>query len=172
MSATLRWIRADLRARGGQALAVVAVVAGVVIALLLSAALQQGATNPWQGLFAASRGAQIWLRVAPGSDVGALHSRVSGVTAVAGPYRAAAATVAQGKVRQPVELRAMGARLPAIGTPLIESGHWLTGAQPGGVVLESSFAQALHATDGSVLTIDNLDGFAKARASTPTRRRD
>jgi putative ABC transport system permease protein len=161
--ATLRWIRADLRARGGQALAVVAVVAGVVIALLLSAALLQGATNPWQGLFAASKGAQIWLRVAPGSDVGALRSRVPGVTAVAGPYRAAAATVAQGKVRQPVELRAMNARLPAIGRPLIEAGHWLTGAQPGGVVLESSFAQALHATDGSVLSLHNLDGFAVAR---------
>jgi putative ABC transport system permease protein len=163
VSATLRWIRADLRARRGQALAVVAVVAGVVIALLLSAALLQGATNPWQGLFSATRGAQIWLRLAPGSDVGGLRSRVQGVTAVAGPYRAAAATVVQDKVKQPVELRGMGQRLPAIGRPLIESGRWLTQAQPGGVVLESSFAQALHATDGSMLDLDNTEGLPVAR---------
>src|ERR1700729_3305969 len=71
VSATLRWIGVDLRARRGQALTVVAVVAGVVIALLLSAALLQGATNPWQGLFSASNGAQIWLRLAPGSDIDA-----------------------------------------------------------------------------------------------------
>jgi putative ABC transport system permease protein len=163
VSATLRWIRADLRARRGQALAVVAVVAGVVIALLLSAALLQGATNPWQGLFSATRGAQIWLRLAPGSDVGALRSRVQGVTAIAGPYRAAAATVVQDKVKQPVELRGMGQRLPAIGRPLIESGRWLTRAQPGGVVLESSFAQALHATDGSMLDLDNTEGLPVGR---------
>jgi putative ABC transport system permease protein len=149
VSATLRWIGADLRARRGQALTVVAVVSGVVIALLLSAALLQGATNPWQGLFSATKSAQIWLRLTPGSDIRVLRSQVQGVTAVAGPYRAAAATVVQDKAKQPVELRQMGRGLPAIGRPLIESGRWLTPARPGGVVLESSFAQALHATEGS-----------------------
>jgi putative ABC transport system permease protein len=165
VQATLRWIRADLRARPGQALAVGLVVAGVVTALLLSAALLQGATNPWQGLFAATRGAQIWLRLAPGSDVAALRSRVQGVTAVAGPYRAAAATVLQDKVKQPVELRQMTPQRPAIGRPLLEAGHWLTGAQPDGVVLESSFAQALHAADGSILDLHNLDGIEVARVA-------
>ena len=125
MQATIRWIRADLRSRRGQAITVVLVVAGVVTALLLSAALLQGATNPWQGLFAATRGAQIWLRLAPGSDVAALGSRVHGITGVAGPYQAAAATVMQDKVPQPVEMRAMSPRLPEIGQPLIEpGGRW------------------------------------------------
>jgi putative ABC transport system permease protein len=156
--ATLRWIRADLRARRGQAVTVVLVVAGVVAALLLSAALLEGATNPWQGLFSATKGAQIWLRMAPTSHVATLPARVHGVTAMAGPYRAAAATVVEGNQKQPVELRAMSSRLPSIGTPLITSGRWLTAAQPHGVVLESSFAQALHASDGSVLHLDNLDG--------------
>jgi putative ABC transport system permease protein len=163
VQATLRWIRADLRARSGQALAVVCVVAGVVLALLLSAALLQGATNPWQGLFTATKGAQIWLHLAPGSNVEVLRSRVPGVTAVAGPYRAAAASVVQDKTRQPAEVRAMGPQPPTIGRPLITSGHWLTQARPGGVVLESSFAQALHVTDGSRLTLDNLDGIAAAK---------
>jgi putative ABC transport system permease protein len=159
----LKWIRADLRARSGQALTVVVVVAGVVTALLLSAALLEGATNPWQGLFAATRGAQIWLRLAPGSDVGLLKSRVQGVTAVAGPYRAAGATVVQDHAEQPAELRAMNPRLPAIGTPLIVSGRWLTRAQPSGVVLESTFAQALHVRVGSLLSLDDVDGFAVGR---------
>ncbi|HEY3979654.1 MAG TPA: FtsX-like permease family protein [Streptosporangiaceae bacterium] len=163
MRASLRWIRADLRARPGQALAALLVVAGVVIALLLSAALLQGATNPWQGLFTASRGAQIWLRLGPGTDVAALRSRVGGISGVAGPYPSVAATVARGRSREPAELRAMGTRLPAIGRPLLTRGRWLTRARPGGVVLESSFAQALHVADGSTLTLDNLDGLAAAR---------
>jgi putative ABC transport system permease protein len=163
VQATVRWIRADLRARRGQAIAVVAVVAGVVTALLLSAALLQGATNPWQGLFSATRGAQIWLRLAPGTDTGALGSAVHGVTAVAGPYQAASATVVRDDAKQPAELRAMTPRLPAIGRPLLESGRWLSPDRPGGVVLESSYAQALHAGVGSTLDLDNLDGIAVAR---------
>jgi putative ABC transport system permease protein len=169
MQATIRWIRADLYSRRGQAVTVVLVVAGVVTALLLSAALLQGATNPWQGLFAATRGAQIWLRLAPGSltpgsDVRTLGSRVHGITGIAGPYRATAATVTLDKVPQPVELRAMSPRLPAIGQPLIEpGGRWLAAGRPNGVVLESSFAQALHVTVGSVLSLDNLDGIAVDR---------
>ena len=164
MQATIRWIRADLYSRRGQAITVVLVVAGVVTALLLSAALLQGATNPWQGLFAATRGAQIWLRLDPGSDVGPLRQRVHGITGMAGPYPAAAAEVVRDKVPQPVELRAMRPRLPAIGQPLIEpGGRWLAAGDPDGVVLESSFAQALHASVGSVISLDNLDGIAVDR---------
>src|SRR5580700_10555363 len=101
MQATIRWIRADLDSRRGQAVTVVLVVAGVVTALLLSAALLQGATNPWQGLFGATRGAQIWLRLAPGTNVAALGARVPGITGTAGPYRAAAATVPLDNAPQP-----------------------------------------------------------------------
>src|ERR1700760_2364723 len=127
--------------RRGQAITVIMVVAGVVTALLLSAALLEGATNPWQGLFSATRGAQIWLRLAPDSHAAALRTKVAGVTGEAGPYRAAAATtVDRAGAKQPVELRAMSQRLPAIGQPLIEQGHWLTSTLPTGVVLESTFA--------------------------------
>ena len=51
MRGTLRWARADLRARRGQALLTVGVVAGVVAALFLATALLQGAFNPWQQQF-------------------------------------------------------------------------------------------------------------------------
>jgi len=61
MRGTLRWARADLRARRGQALTTIAVVAGVVSALFLAIMLLQGAVNPWQQLFARTRGADALI---------------------------------------------------------------------------------------------------------------
>jgi putative ABC transport system permease protein len=155
-----RWIRADLRASTPRALAMVGVVAGVVTALMLSAGLLQGATNPWQGLFNATRGAQIWLHLSPGTSVARLRSQVGGIQAVAGPYQATAATVVQGSQRTRVELRATPS-LPQVGRPLLVSGRWLTPRSPRGVVLESTFAQAIHASDGDKLVLDNVDETAR-----------
>jgi putative ABC transport system permease protein len=155
--AAARWISADIRARPGQALAAVAVVAGVVTALLLSATLLEGATNPWRGLFAQTRGAQIWLHLEPGTQVRPL-ARLNGVSNVAGPYRAAPATLVLGALKAPTELRAMGTTMPAVGRLLVHSGHWLSRSAPSGVVLEASFAQALHAGTGTQLVLEGLDG--------------
>ena len=157
MRAALRWIGADLRARRGQALAMVLAVAGVVAALLLSATLLEGATDPWRALFAQTRGADIWLRLSPATNVAPL-SRLDGVTEVAGPYRATAATLVRGPLTAPVQLWAMGPVPPTVGRPLIRGGRWLTSAQPSGVVLEASFAQAVRARVGSALVIEGLDG--------------
>jgi putative ABC transport system permease protein len=155
--AALRWIRSDVRARAAQAVVAVLVVAGVVTALLLSATLLEGATNPWRGLFAQTHGAQIWLRLAPGTDVAPL-ARISGVIAVAGPYATAAATLVQGPAQAPVQLRAMTPAMPSVGRPLVRQGVWLRASDPSGVVLEASFAQAVRAVAGTRLVIDGLDG--------------
>src|SRR5215472_7916093 len=125
MRAMARWIRADLRASKARAVVIVGVVAGVVLALLLSAGLLQGATNPWQGLFTATRGAQIWLHLAPGTDVSPLRQQLTGIEAVAGPYSSTAASVVQRGERTRVELRAMTPALPTVGKPLLVSGGWL-----------------------------------------------
>jgi putative ABC transport system permease protein len=154
--AAIRWIRADLRGRWGQALAAVSVVGGVVAALLLSATLLAAATDPWQALFAQTRGAQVWLRLTAGTPVRGL-ARLPGVTGVAGPYRTAAATLVQGAVKAPVELRATSV-MPAIGRLLVRQGCWLAASAPSGVVLESSLARALRARPGQDLVIDGLDG--------------
>jgi putative ABC transport system permease protein len=155
--AATRWIRADLRARWGQALVVTAVVAGVVTALLLSATVLEGATNPWRGLFAQTGGAQIWLRLAPRTDVRQL-ALIGGVTAVTPPSPAPAATLLQGPLQSPVELRAMTPAMPQVGRLLVRQGSWLSRKAPGGVVLEASFAQAVHAAVGTSLVIDGIDG--------------
>ena len=136
---------------------VIAVIAGVVTALLLSATVLEGATNPWRGLFAQTDGAQVWLRLAPRTDVRQLAG-ISGVTAVTPPYAATAATLVQGPLQSPVELRAMTPVMPQLGRLLVRQGSWLDPAVPDGVVLEASFAQAVHAAVGASLVIDGIDG--------------
>jgi putative ABC transport system permease protein len=134
-----------------------AVVAGVVAALLLSATLLEGATNPWRALFAQTKGADVWLRLTPGTPTHSVRT-LNGVTGVAGPYQATAATLAHGPVQAPVQLWAMRQVPPAIGRPLLREGRWLTPSKPSGVVLETSFAQALHLAPGATFHIEGLDG--------------
>lgn len=129
----------------------------MVTALLLSATVLEGATNPWRGLFAQTDGAQVWLRLAPRTDVRQLAG-ISGVTAVTPPYAATAATLVQGPLQSPVELRAMTPVMPQLGRLLVRQGSWLDPAVPDGVVLEASFAQAVHAAVGDSLVIDGIDG--------------
>ncbi|HXW44251.1 MAG TPA: FtsX-like permease family protein [Streptosporangiaceae bacterium] len=160
----VRWIRADLRASTGQALAVVLVVAGVVAALLLSAAMLEGATNPWQGLFTATRGAQIWMHLAPGTDTARLRSQVPGIQSVAGPYQATAATLVQPGQQTRVELQAMApAQRPGSYRPLRVDGSWLQASEARGVVLEATFAQAMRVSVGDEVVLDNVDGTKTLR---------
>jgi putative ABC transport system permease protein len=163
MRAALRWIRSDLRAHPCQVLVEMLVVAGVLTALLLSVTVLEGATSPWRGLFAQSNGAQIWLHLAQGTSVSDLR-QIDGVRNLAGPYTTASATIGQGPVQADIELRAMTPVMPHVGRLLVRDGSWLRNSAPDGVVLEASFAQAIHVTVGSRLVINGVDGAtAKAR---------
>jgi putative ABC transport system permease protein len=157
MRGTLRWARADLRARRGQALVTIAVVAGVVAALFLATMLLQGAVNPWQQLFAQTRGADVLVYFANGTDTSELHA-VAGIQATGKPYQAASATLEQGAVKSPVELRSMTPAAPAMSAPLIVAGSWLRASAQDGVVLEASFAQAVHVGVGDQIQVDGIDG--------------
>ena len=157
MRGTLRWARADLRARRGQALITVAVVAGVVAALFLATMLLQGAVNPWQQLFTRTRGADALIYFQDGTKTSELKY-VAGIRQVATPYQAASATLEQSAVRSPVELRAMPITPPAMSTPLVVAGTWLRSRAPAGVVLETSFAQAVHVGVGDSIQVDGIDG--------------
>ena len=157
MRGTLRWARADLRARRGQALITVAVVAGVVAALFLATMLLQGTVNPWQQLFARTRGADALIYFASGTDTSELRY-VAGIEQAGQPYQAASATLQQGAVRSPVELRAMTPVPPAMSAPLVVAGTWLRSSAPDGVVLEASFAQAVHVGVGDQITVYGIDG--------------
>jgi putative ABC transport system permease protein len=161
MRGTLRWARADLRARRGQALITVAVVAGMVAALFLATTLLQGAVNPWQQLFTQTRGADVLIYFQNGTNTTDLRF-LSGVQAVGQPYQAASATLEEGAVRSPVELRAMTPALPAMSAPRVVDGTWLRSSAQDGVVLEASFAAAVHAAVGDHIMVYGIDG-TKAR---------
>jgi putative ABC transport system permease protein len=154
---TLRWARADLRSRRGQALLTVAVVAGVAAALFLASMLLQGTLNPWQQLFAQTHGADVLVYFQDRTDTSELHS-LPGVQAVSQPYQAASATLAQGAQKSPVELRSMTPVPPAMSTPLVVAGSWLRASAPAGVVVEASFAQAVHVGVGDQIVVDGIDG--------------
>ncbi|HEY9371213.1 ABC transporter permease [Streptomyces sp.] len=152
MRATLRWAHADLRTHRGEALFMVAATAGIVVSLLLATALFGYATNPWQRVFAQSRGAHVWIHTGPDADTGPLAD-LDGVERLSGPYRTATGTVASRGARAGVELRATGAEPPATGRPLLTSGRWLDDEVPDGVVLEAGLARALWAEPGDRLTL-------------------
>jgi putative ABC transport system permease protein len=159
MRGTLRWAHADLRARRGQALVTVVVVAGVVAALVLATMLLEGAINPWQGLFARTRGADLVVYFSYGTDTGKL-SELPGVRAVDGPFQAAPATLEQGPVKSPVQLTAMGQIPPQMSTPLVVAGTWLRRSAPHGVVVEASFAAAVHVRVGEAISVQSVDAAA------------
>ena len=158
MRGTLRWARADLRARRGQALITVAVVAGVVTALMLATMLLQGAVNPWQQLFSRTHGADVLIYFQNGTNTKELRY-VAGIKEIGKPYQAASATLEQSAVKSPVELRAMTSTLPAMSAPLLVAGTWLRPSAPDGAVIEASFAQAVHVGVGNRITVLGIDGI-------------
>ncbi|MPY62273.1 ABC transporter permease, partial [Streptomyces spongiae] len=151
MRATLRWAHSDLRTHRGEALFLVLATAGIVVSLLLATALFGYATNPWQRVFTQAHGAHVWLHTGASADSGKLAD-LDGIESVAGPYPTASATLASRGTRASVELRGTPER-PAVGRPLLTSGHWLDPANPDGVVLESRLARALLAAPGDTLTL-------------------
>jgi putative ABC transport system permease protein len=158
MRGTLRWARADLRTHRGQALLTIGVVAGVAAALFLATMLLQGALNPWQQLFNRTHGADVLIYFQNGTNTSELSS-LPGVQDVGQPYQAASATLEQGPVKSPVELRALKPVPPTMSAPLVVAGTWLRASEPDGAVLEASFARAVHIGVGSQIAVVGIDGI-------------
>jgi putative ABC transport system permease protein len=176
MRAVRRWVTGDLGAHWGQAALTGVIVAGVVTCLVLAAMLLEGASSPWLGLYDRTHSPDVVVYLAPGTQVGHLGG-LAGVTEASQPVQAGpasleqdstapvgqggAATLGQGDTQ--VELRAMPAAGPAMLTPLVVAGSWLSAARPDGVVVEASFASAARLTVGSLVTLRG-GGHAAARA--------
>jgi putative ABC transport system permease protein len=152
-----RWVRADLRAHRAQSAVTVAVIAGVVAALVLAAMLLEGALNPWQQLFDRTHGADMLVYLTDGTSTKPLRALV-GVTEVAAPYDAAPATLVQGAQKSHVQVDGMTLKPPAMSAPLVVAGTWLRAGQPDGVVIEASFAAAVHVGIGDKIVLDGVDG--------------
>jgi putative ABC transport system permease protein len=154
---TLRWVRTDLRAHRAQSAMTVAVIAGVVAALVLAVMLLEGALNPWQQLFNRTKGADALVYLAGGTSAANLRA-LPGVTEVAAPYEAADATLVQGQRESHVQVDGMTPSLPAMSAPLVVAGTWLRAGQLNGVVIEASFAAADGVGLGSEIVLHGVDG--------------
>lgn len=156
MRGTIRWARADLRARRGQALLTVGVVAAAVAALVLATMLLEGAVNPWKALFARTHGADmvVYLQLTQEQDPAGL-GHVPGVQAVGGPYQTAPATLERQTAKFPVQLVAMRPTLPRISTPIVVAGRWLRAGDSNGAVVEASFAAAAHVLLGDQIQVQS-----------------
>jgi putative ABC transport system permease protein len=156
--AAWRWVSGDLRAHWGQATLTGVIVAGVVAWLVLAAMLLEGANSPWLGLYDRTHGPDVVVYLASGTPADGLAAP-SGVREVSKPVAAGTATLEQGGTAALeqgdtlVELRAMPAAGPAMLTPLVVAGSWLSAARPNGVVVEASFAAAARLTVGSLITL-------------------
>lgn len=157
MRGAIRWVRADLRAHRSQSAVTVAVIAGVVAALVLAAMLLEGALNPWQQLFNRTSGADVLLYLADGTSTERLRA-IPGVTGIGAPYDAAAATLVQGARKSHVQLCGMTPSPPKMSAPLVVAGSWLRASQPDGVVIEASFAAAVGVGIGDRIVLDGVDG--------------
>lgn len=152
MRALSRWALADLRTHRGQAVSLVLATGGITAALLISVALLVYAADPWQRLFATTRGAHVWMRVDGSADTSALRG-LDGVTAVSGPFRTVSVTVSNGPDRAALDLRASRVTPPAVGRPEIVTGRWLNGTPGDGIVLERSLATALWVEPGDRISL-------------------
>jgi putative ABC transport system permease protein len=140
----------------------VAVVASVVAALVLATMLLEGALNPWQELFARTRGADMLVSLADGTKATGLRA-LPGVQAVAAPYDAAPATLVQpGAQKSPVDVLGLTPAPPAMSAPLVVAGSWLRPGSPDGVVVEASFAAATRVGVGDRIVLDGVDGTTVA----------
>src|ERR1700729_3474810 len=86
--------------------------------------LLEGTTNPWQGLFARTRGADVMLRFGYGTDLAKLDA-LPGVTRVGTPSTIASATLEGGGADSRVERGPIPPPDPAMSAPLVTEGRWL-----------------------------------------------
>src|SRR5262249_47645592 len=67
-----RWIRADVRAHGGQGVLTAGIIAVVVAWLVLAGMLLRGANSPWAVLHDRTHGADVTVYLAHGTPTGVL----------------------------------------------------------------------------------------------------
>ena len=138
MRALWRAAAGDLRRRRLQTLLFALVVAVAAAGITAGLAQQRSAAERWDDAFARANGAHIALY----GDAGALRRARADreVVQAAGPSPVTEAVLAHGSNRiDGVEVRAAGPRRPAVATPLLFDGRWLSG-KGGEVVLSRSFA--------------------------------
>ena len=159
-----RLVRRDIRNRPAQAMLLLLAIATGAATLTLGLALQGTTNNPYGRTRAATNGPDVVAtvmptpsppgpngpgRAAPGpADVGELASleHAPGVAAHSGPFPVTWTLLQAGRTTAGAEVEGRSTAPSSVDQPRLLQGTWV---QPGGVVVETSFANALglHAGD-------------------------
>jgi putative ABC transport system permease protein len=164
-----RLVRRDLIRRPIEAVLLVLVMASATASLALALALHGVATHPYQVTRAATLGPDVVVsdlfdRV-PLADLAAV-AHTPGVTSSSGPFPIAAPTLRAGGTSVAVVAEGRDMALAAVDQPHLIQGSWI---EPGGAVVERSFADAAGLRVGEPLTLGDqpfhITGIAVTAAS-------
>jgi putative ABC transport system permease protein len=180
-----RLVGRDLRYRPSQAVLLLVAICAATSVLSLALALHGVTSKPYQQTRAATRGPDVVAAFGPpasagphGPGPGAAQAAVlrsekalmnaPGVTGHSGPYPVASVIVRLGKVAAPMEAEGRSEAAASLDQPKLIAGSWV---RPEGIVLERTFAEAIGASVGDRVSLDNrtytVAGIAVTAASAP-----
>ncbi|MEO8968844.1 MAG: FtsX-like permease family protein [Solirubrobacteraceae bacterium] len=155
-----RLVTGDIKRHRGQSVLLLVMILATTTALSLGLALRHVSENPFARTRAATKGPDVvaQLGYAPGSArpspkqfAPLLHAK--GVSATAGPFPVAPASLTTKGISVPVQAEGRDSDASAVDQPVVTSGHWLSA---GGVVLERGLADALGLHVGDPVHLGNL----------------
>jgi len=173
----------DLRYHRAQAVLLLLAITAATALLTLGLALRGVTSHPYQQTRAATRGPDVVAQI--GGPAGGPHGlgranesqiaaqvkalvRSPGVAGHSGPYPVASAVLRVRGITAAVEAEGRGQAPAAIEQPQVTAGSWV---RPGGMVIERTFAEALHVGVGDRVTLNGrrftVAGIAVTAASPP-----
>ena len=164
--ALFRKALADLKTRRTQSMLIGLILALATAVLTLSIALikSDSDANPWDRVFAKTKGAQAWFSASsPDTDlssIGALpgvNGSIGPLPFVQGPY------LSRDGEKYGLGLLGLGPSLPAVGGPSVTEGAWLSASGTDEIVLDRGLARAMKVGVGDEVEITTSAGKSKLK---------
>jgi putative ABC transport system permease protein len=157
----------DLRHHAAQAVLLVIAIAAATATLTMALAMNGVTSQPYSATKTTTDGPDVVAYLTSTGQAKALV-HAPGVASSSGPYPAVAATIRFDGRTAGVFAQGRGPAAAAVDRPDVTAGSWV---RPGGVVLERTFAEALGAQVGDVVTLNGqrftVAGIAVTAAQAP-----
>jgi putative ABC transport system permease protein len=157
----------DLRHHAAQAVLLVIAIAAAAATLTMALSMNGVTSQPYAATRAATKGPDVVAYLTSTAQAKMLV-HASGVVSSSGPYPVAAALIRFDGRTAGVLAEGRGQTPAAVDQPDVTAGSWV---RPGGVVLERTFAEALGAGVGDVVTLNGqrftVAGIAVTAAQPP-----
>ncbi len=157
----------DIRQHAAQAILLVIAITAAAATLTMALAVNGVTSDPYSTTQAATKGADVVAYLTSASQARTLV-HASGVSSSSGPYPVASAALAFEGRTAAVLAEGRSQTPAAVDQPDVTAGSWV---RPGGVVLERTFAEALGAGVGDVVTLGSqrftVAGIAVTAAQPP-----